>query len=236
MPTVVRCGSPRLLVALALFFLQHAALTLGRAWTPTDLLVDTTSLSNFFFSERCHKAYWWSTTCNPDELLARTEAAAVDRLILRIADGVGEYALPGLDGGGFDVPRGRFVAVFLLREAQAGDLRLFTQQAYEEWVRRRCGTPRRHGCSNSVVLAVATGSTKDVDVYAGNSTEAEAMADSLADVEARMKAELGIWRENILSRYVLLPASLPKCMCVSACGSAGMQFVQRNEFLTARPF
>lgn len=198
--TAKRFWTHRSLV-LVLLLLLECEPTLARACAASDLLVPDPMRSDFYkCAEECHLPSRGSRVCNPDGLLTRPEAKAVDRLVRLVAGGGGNYTL-GLTGAGGSRTRGWYIVVFILREVSAKSARAFAEHAYARWALLRCGEPRRRDCSNSVVLAVST-KRKGVSAYAGRSDQVVAMAGDLTRVEEEMKAELRLWRDDALSTYV----------------------------------
>lgn len=147
-----------------------------------------------YFSSSCHLTNPRSTLCNSDLLLSRRESKDIDEIAQNIAHGVGAYALPNLKGP----RRGRYIAVLVLREVSGPSVAAFAAQVYQEWAFLKCGQLQRSGCSNSVVLVVAT-SQKAVVAYAGQSPAAVKMVHDFARVQDEMIQMLNLWREDALS-------------------------------------
>jgi hypothetical protein len=172
----------------------------GRAWSAADLLYAESTMymaDGSYFSSQCSLTHPRSTVCNADRLLDREACVRVDRRIADVAHGAGEYALAGLNGP----PRGRYVAVVVLREV-AAPVDVFARDVFRQWLLLKCGEPQWKGCSNSVVIVVATG-RRAVAVYAGDTGAAAAMKGDLAAVEEAMAGRLRLWRNDALSSAVL---------------------------------
>lgn len=184
----------------ALLLLSSIHIVVARAWSGSDLLYAEATLymaDGIYFSSACHLMNPRSTVCNPDHLLSDSESTAIDKIVQNIAHGVGDYALPSLKGP----RRGRYIAVVVLREVSAPSLSAFAAQVYQQWALLKCGQPQWSGCSNSVVLVVAT-AEKAVAAYAGQSTAAVEMAHDFTRVQDEMGKALGLWREDALSSAV----------------------------------
>lgn len=172
----------------------------ARAWSGSDLLYAEATLymaDGVYFSSSCHLTNPRSTVCNPDMLLSRSESMAIDKIVQNIAHGVGDYALPNLKGR----RRGRYIAVVVLREVAGPSVSALAAQVHQQWALLKCGQPQWSGCSNSVVLVVAT-SQKAVVAYAGQSTAAVEMVHEFARIQDEMGKVLSMWREDSLSSAI----------------------------------
>lgn len=179
-----------------LFWLASLRTVAARAWSGSDLLYAEATLymaDGIYFSSSCHLTNPRSTICNPDRLLSRAESMSIDKIVQNIAHGVEEYALPNLKGP----RRGRYIAVVVLREASGPSVSAFAAQVHQQWALLKCGQPQWSGCSNSVVLVVAT-SQKAVVAYAGQSTAAVEMVHDFARIQDEMTKVLNLWREDAL--------------------------------------
>jgi hypothetical protein len=194
---LVRGPVVRFLALVMTVAVLNSHLAFARAWSVSELLYAESTMymaDGSYFSSLCHLTNPRSTTCNPDQLFSRSESRDLDLLVQRIARGADPYALPGLKP-----PRGRYIAVLVMREISASSVTAFAAQVHQQWALLKCGQPQWSGCSNSVVLVVAT-DQKAVCAYAGESSAADQMAHELMRIEESMAARMSLWRDDALSR------------------------------------
>lgn len=189
----------RLLLSCALLStLALLPIARARAWSSSDLMYAESAMyivDNAYFSGRCLLVKPHTTFCNPDRLLDRDDAWRIDRAIGDVARGAGAYWLADLKGP----RRGRMIALVVLEKVATKPPELFAEEVYRQWVLLKCGEPQWSGCSNSVVIVVAT-KQRLVRIYAGQTAAAKSMGKDFVAIELSMRNVLRRWEDDSLTR------------------------------------